>query len=93
MRKRDSHFFSFSRKREQSSVPFSHRKTKGAARSGGAWIDGIDVVRARSYSETLLPCSAAAAGVSENSATSTEMLWVIGFQLHFLTSATSAIGM
>lgn len=47
----------------------------------------------RPYIDTFLPRSTEAAGASENSATSTEMLWVIGFQLHFLNSATNAIGM
>ena len=91
MRKRDSHFFSFA-KHEGWQPPLSPSQNEKRRPIGRRWVDG-DAVRARSYSETLLPCSAAAAGVSENSATSTEMLWVIGFQLHFLTSATSAIGM
>ena len=34
----------------------------------------------------------AALAASESSATSTEMLCLMGFQLHFFTSATSAMG-
>ena len=90
MRKRDSHFFSFCQTGGMATAPFpiAKRKRRPIRRR---WVDG-DVVRARSYSETLL-LARCGAGFSENSATSTEMLWVIGFQLHFLTSATSAIGM
>lgn len=44
------------------------------------------IVRSRCFCVVVL-------AASESSATSTEMLCLMGFQLHFFTSATSAMGM
>lgn len=73
--------------------PRKRKRPPTRRRARGRRATGIFFGRSRPYIDSFLPCSDAAAGVSANSETSTEMLCLIGFQLHFLTSATSAIGM